>query len=242
MQKIWISVWSEIAFDIQSTVNMKNDKSGLIILSGGLDSTVLAHHLIKEKNYNLKAISFDYGQKHDRELDCAAEQCEKLGISHKIVSLDFINQIFSSSLLQSGDDIPEGHYEDENMKSTVVPNRNMILISIAAGYGISNNIEDIFYGAHSGDHSIYPDCRPEFIQKLRETLALCDWQNINLKAPFQDFDKAKIVEIGKNLDIDFSHTQTCYNGKEKACGTCGSCTERLEAFEKNNLIDPIKYQ
>ncbi len=220
---------------------MKN-KNALIILSGGLDSTTLMHHLIKEKGFDLMAISFDYGQKHHRELECAAWQCEQLGIPHQTISLDFINQLFESSLLKSGSDIPEGHYEDENMKSTVVPNRNMILISIASGYAISNKIENIFYGAHSGDHTIYPDCRPEFIQKLRETLALCDWQNVSLQAPFQDIDKTEIVKIGKNLDIDFTQTQTCYNGKEKACGKCGSCTERLEAFAKNNLIDPIVYE
>lgn len=216
-------------------------KTGLIILSGGLDSTTLMHQLVAD-GYELKAISFDYGQKHDRELECAKWQCDQLNISHEIISLDFMNQCFRSSLLQSGDEIPEGHYENENMKSTVVPNRNMILISIAAGYAISHEIEDIFYGAHSGDHAIYPDCRPKFIQKLGATLKLCDWQNINLEAPFQDIDKTEIIKIGKTLNIDFAQTQTCYNGKNKACGKCGSCVERLEAFEKNKSKDPLKYK
>ncbi len=221
---------------------MKNSKNGLIILSGGLDSTTLLHYLVKEKGCKMRAISFDYGQKHDKEIECAAWQCKQLGVKHEIVSLDFINQLFESSLLQSGKDIPEGHYENENMKSTVVPNRNMILISIATGYAISHEIEDVFYGAHSGDHTIYPDCRPEFIQKMRETLKLCDWQNVNLKAPFQDFDKTKIVKIGQDLGVDFAHTQTCYNGKENACGKCGSCTERLEAFKQNSLKDILEYE
>ncbi len=215
-------------------------KKGLIILSGGLDSTTLMHYLASKK-YALKAISFDYGQKHDREIECAKWQCKSLNIPHEIISLDFINQCFNSSLLQSGETIPEGHYEDENMKSTVVPNRNMILISIAAGYAISHNIENIFYGAHSGDHTIYPDCRPKFITSLQKTLKLCDWQNINLKAPFQNMDKAEIVKIGNDLNIDFTQTQTCYNGAEKACGKCGSCVERLEAFHLNNLEDPLTY-
>ncbi|MCK5460393.1 7-cyano-7-deazaguanine synthase QueC [Candidatus Gracilibacteria bacterium] len=216
-------------------------KQGVIILSGGLDSSVLAHFLIKEKKTNLLALSFDYGQKHRKELDCAAFQAKSLKIPHKIINLGFMNEAFTSSLLSSGDAIPEGHYEDENMKQTVVPNRNMILISIAAGFAISQNREYLFYGAHAGDHSIYPDCRGEFIQKLRETLSLCDWQNLTLEAPFQNLKKDEIVKIGYDMEIDFSQTWTCYKGGEKSCGVCGSCSERLEAFEKNGFTDPLIY-
>lgn len=219
-----------------------SQKKGVIILSGGLDSTTLMHHLVKAKNYDLIAISFDYGQKHDRELKCAQMQCNALNIPHKTIPLNFMNDCFKSNLLQSGDDIPEGHYADDVMKQTVVPNRNMILISIAAGYAISEGRENLFYGAHSGDHTIYPDCRPEFIKSLSETLQLCDWQDLNLNAPFQDLDKGEIVKIGYDLEVDFTRTQTCYKGEEKACGKCGSCVERLEAFEKNGFTDPLSYQ
>lgn len=216
-------------------------KKGVIILSGGLDSSVLAHFLVKTKKIDLLALSFDYGQKHKKELECAAFQAKSLSIPHKIINLGFMDEVFTSSLLSSGKDIPDGHYEDESMKQTVVPNRNMILISIAAGLAISENREHLFYGAHAGDHSIYPDCRPEFIQKLGETLELCDWQDLSLQVPFQNLKKYEIVKIGYDLEIDFAQTWTCYKGGEKACGTCGSCTERLEAFEKNGFTDPLIY-
>lgn len=217
-------------------------KKGLIILSGGLDSSVLAHYLIKEKGYDLQALSFDYGQKHVRELECAKWQAQHLRISHEVVNLGFMKDLFKSDLLQTGGDIPQGHYEDANMKQTVVPNRNMILISIAAGVAISNKCTTIFYGAHSGDHAIYPDCRPQFIEKMKEVLHLCDWQDLNLEAPFQDFIKADIVKIGQNAKVDFKNTWTCYVGKEKACGKCGSCVERLEAFALNDLKDSLEYE
>lgn len=216
-------------------------KSGVIILSGGLDSTTLLHQLVND-GWDLKALSFDYGQKHAKELECAAFQAKKFNIEHKICSLGFMNDLFESNLLQSGDAIPDGHYEDESMKQTVVPNRNMILISIAAGYALSHDATHLFYGAHAGDHTIYPDCRPEFVKKLAETLDLCDWNDLNLQAPFQDLDKAQIVKLGHDLEVDFTQTWTCYKGKDKACGTCGSCTERLEAFELNGYTDPLPYQ
>ena len=216
-------------------------KSGVIILSGGLDSTTLLHQLVQE-GWQLKALSFDYGQKHSKELECAALQAKKFNIEHEICSIDFMNDLFKSNLLKSGEAIPEGHYEDESMKQTVVPNRNMILISIAAGYALSNEATHLFYGAHAGDHTIYPDCRPEFIEQLAKTLELCDWNELALQAPFQDLDKAQIVKIGHDLDVDFTQTWTCYKGLEKACGVCGSCTERIEAFELNGYTDPLPYQ
>ena len=136
-----------------------------------------------------------------------------------------------------------GHYAGENMKNTVVPNRNMILISIAAAYAMGKADADaLYYGAHSGDHTIYPDCRPEFIQHLSETVKLADWNPVTLEAPFSDIDKGDIVKIGLKLGVDFSLTHTCYNGTRPACGVCGSCNERLEAFEKNNTTDPVEYK
>ncbi len=220
---------------------MQKKQKGIIILSGGLDSTVLAHDLIKNKNFDLIALSFNYGQKHSKELECAKLQCEILKIPHKIIDLSFMNTCFKSSLLNSGEDIPEGHYEDENMKSTVVPNRNMILLSIAAGIAISEKRNFLFYGAHGGDHAIYPDCRKEFVKSMQESLKLCDWEKISLEVPYLDLDKTEIVKKGLGLKIDFSKTWTCYKGLKKPCGKCGSCVERLEAFEKNNSEDFLKY-
>ena len=214
-------------------------KKALIILSGGLDSTVLAHDIVARGKKELAAVSFDYGQKHRRELECAAAQAKILGIEHTILPLPFINDLFNSTLLQSGGELPEGHYEDESMKQTVVPNRNMIMLSIAAGLAISQKRTELFYGAHGGDHAIYPDCRPAFVEAMKETLTLCDWQKLKLHVPFLHDDKAKIVALGQRLGIDFTRTWTCYAGKDRPCGKCGSCVERQEAFALNNLQDPL---
>lgn len=214
-------------------------KKALIILSGGLDSTVLAHDIISAGNCDLAAISFDYGQKHTRELDCAAEQAKILKIDHRIIALPFINELFASTLLKSGKELPHGHYKDDNMKQTVVPNRNMIMLSIAAGVAISQQRVELYYGAHGGDHAIYPDCRPDFVKAMQGVLHLCDWQDIDLKVPYLRDNKEKIVRRGLELGVNFSKTWTCYAGGEQACGSCGSCVERAEAFAINNTVDPL---
>lgn len=213
----------------------------LVILSGGLDSTTLLYDVISQ-GYEVQALSFNYGQKHKKEIDCAKATCQELGIPHKIVSLNVLNELASSSLTRDSIEVPEGHYTASNMKSTVVPNRNMVLISLAASYAISEDISNIFYGAHSGDHAIYPDCRPEFVKEIQDVLKICDYLPIELEAPYLTLTKGDILSIGLKLGVDYSQTWTCYNGREKACGKCGSCVERLEAFEKNNTKDPIKYE
>lgn len=217
-------------------------KKAVLIFSGGLDSTTLLYQLLKEQNWNITLLSFLYGQKHAREIESARFFAEKFHLEHKVCSLDFFPEITHSSLLTNGEEIPKGHYEAENMKSTIVPNRNMILLSIAAAHAISVGAKDLFYGAHAGDHAIYPDCRPIFIKKMRAVLAICDYEKINLHAPFQDLKKDKIVSIGQELGVDFAHTWTCYNGKEKPCGECGSCVERAESFAYNGLCDPLLEQ
>ncbi len=216
----------------------------LIILSGGLDSTVLAHDILSMDGLaagelDLAALSFDYGQKHSRELECAAAQAAQLGISHTIVPLPFVDELFTSTLLQSGGALPHGHYEDDNMKQTVVPNRNMIMLSIAAGVALSQQRTRLYYGAHGGDHAIYPDCRPAFVEAMGAALALCDWQPVELSVPYLHDDKTKIVARGLALGVDFSKTWTCYAGKEQPCGQCGSCVERAEAFAANGVPDPL---
>ncbi len=215
-------------------------KKALIILSGGLDSTVLAHEVVARGDCQLAALSFDYGQKHTRELACAAAQAKQLGIEHTIVALPFINALFNSALLSNSDEeIPHGHYEDESMKQTVVPNRNMIMLSIAAGVALSQDRSALYYGAHSGDHAIYPDCRADFVAAMQQALGLCDWQTIDLQVPFLHLDKPEIVRRGAALGVDFGQTWTCYTGGDTPCGKCGSCVERSEAFAANGLTDPL---
>ena len=218
---------------------MKKEKA-VIILSGGMDSTTLLYDLINQ-DYEMYALSFDYNQKHKKELECAKATCAKLNINHKILDLSILNDIAPSALTRDDWEVPEGHYADENMKQTVVPNRNMVMLSLATSYAISLKAKKLFYGAHAGDHIIYPDTRKEFIDAIKQTIKLCDWNEVNLEAPYWNMDKGDIVNKGKELNVDYSLTTTCYKGKEKACGKCGSCRERLEAFKKTGIEDSIEY-
>jgi 7-cyano-7-deazaguanine synthase len=213
----------------------------LVILSGGLDSTVLAYHLRYHPEIELVgSLSVFYGQKHCRELVLAASTAKALGIHHTEVNLSSLVGSLASSLTGQGS-VPEGHYAEENMKSTVVPNRNMILIALAAAVAISKGCEKIAYGAHAGDHAVYPDCRPEFVQAMQTALSRCDYNPVQLLNLFAYKTKADIVRLGIELGVDFRTTHTCYNGTEVACGRCGTCVERLEAFSLAGAEDPISY-
>lgn len=216
---------------------------GVIILSGGMDSVTLLHFLKKELHCDLSALSFNYGQKHNKELGYARDNCKDLGIPHHIIDLPFVGSLFNSHLLSSGQEIPEGHYADENMKKTVVPNRNMIMSSIAVGYGQSNGAAWLCLGVHQGDHDIYPDCRREFVEAFRKAVELSDWHPFTVFAPFQELNKSHILSIGYALTqpVDYGKTWTCYKGLPRACGKCGSCTERLEAFLALTRQDPCPY-
>jgi 7-cyano-7-deazaguanine synthase len=221
---------------------MENEnKKAVVVLSGGMDSTTLLYDVVAQ-GYETYAISFDYNQKHNKELGLAKQTCEKLGVNHRIVDLSVLNQVAPSALTRDNWEVPEGHYEAENMKETVVPNRNMVLISLASAYAMGLKAAKVFYGAHGGDHAIYPDCRPEFAEKLAEVIKIADWNVTELEAPYLKMDKGDIVTKGKELNVDYSLTWTCYKGKEKACGKCGSCQERLEAFKKAGIDDPIEYE
>ncbi|MDN3652331.1 7-cyano-7-deazaguanine synthase QueC [Thalassotalea ponticola] len=213
----------------------------VVIYSGGMDSFTVLNKAVKE-GYDVYALSFDYGQKHNKELMCAKEVCCDLNIPHKILDITSISSLFTSSSLVSSDvDVPDGHYEEENMKSTIVPNRNMILISLAIGYAVDINAESVWYGAHSGDHTIYPDCRPEFVKVMDEASKVANFEPVSVYAPYLNTDKIGILKEGLAMGLDYSKTWTCYKGQAKACGTCGSCVERLEAFEANDLQDPLLY-
>jgi len=213
----------------------------VVILSGGMDSTTLLYDVVN-KNYDVYALSFNYNQRHKKELLMAQATCKKLDIPHKILNLDILNEVAPSSLTRDEIEVPEGHYADDNMKLTVVPNRNMVMLGIATSYAISIKAEVLFYGAHGGDHTIYFDCRPEFIEALNTAIGLADWHKVKLAAPYSSCDKGDIAIIGKELNVDYSLTWTCYKGNEKACGKCGACQERLEAMEKAGIKDPIEYE
>lgn len=213
----------------------------IIIISGGLDSTVLLYKQIAE-GHEVKALSVNYGQKHKRELLFAQVTCEKLGIEHQIVNLTEITKLLGgSSQTDQNIQVPDGHYAEESMKITVVPNRNMIMLSIAAGWAIATKSEVVCYGAHAGDHAQYPDCRIEFINELARALKLCDWNSIELEAPFANISKADIVKLGSELKVPFEKTWSCYKDGTIHCGVCGTCYERRLAFEEVGIIDPTPY-
>lgn len=213
----------------------------VVIYSGGMDSFTVLNRAIKDGK-DVYALSFDYGQRHVKELECAASVCQSLNVPHKVVDISAINQLLAGSSLTDDIEIPEGHYEADNMKSTVVPNRNMILISLAVGYAVSVGASQVYYGAHSGDHAIYPDCRPEFVLKMNDVCQIANYEPVDIVSPYLNDSKTAILTDGISMGLDYSQTWTCYNGREKACGKCGACVERLEAFRDNNQVDPLSYE
>ena len=216
--------------------------SVLVSLSGGLDSTTLLAHLI-HFDFVPECVSFNYGSKHNKEeIEAAKKIAKYYNVNHTVIDLREAMSGFKSDLLLSGGVIPKGHYNDASMARTVVPGRNMIFTSILAGYAESNNIAYVALGIHQGDHHIYPDCRPDFFNALNHTVQLSTEGKVRLLAPFLHKSKADIVGEGLRLKVPYELTRTCYEGKEKACGTCGSCVERLEAFASNGVTDPIEYE
>lgn len=213
----------------------------VVIYSGGMDSFTVLHKALR-RGLEVHALSFNYGQRHSKELDYAARVCQELGVSHKVVDISAINQLMAGSSLTSDIDVPEGHYEAESMKQTVVPNRNMVLLSMAVAYAVSLEANEVYYGAHSGDHAIYPDCRPEFVQKMHDVCQIANYEPVSIVCPYLDQSKIDILTDGLGMGLDYGKTWTCYNGREKACGQCGACQERLEAFAKNGATDPLDYE
>ena len=209
----------------------------VLVYSGGLDSTTL---LYEYKDSIALAVSFDYGSKHNkRELEYAALNCKRLGIRHLVIPLEFMGRYFKSDLLIGGGDIPEGSYADENMKSTVVPFRNGIMLSIAAGLAESYDLDAIMLANHSGDHAIYPDCRPEFIEGMAAAVKAGTYNGVKVVSPYCNMTKRDIALRGRELGVDYSLTYSCYKGGEKHCGKCGTCTERKEALAG---FDPTEYE
>ncbi len=213
----------------------------VVLCSGGMDS-VSALYWANAEHEVVAALSYNYGSKHNpREIPFAKLHADKLGIRHQIINLDFIDKLFNSALLSSGGEIPEGHYQAENMKQTVVPFRNAIMLSIAAGWAESLEAEGLVIAAHSGDHAIYPDCREAFMKAMADTIREGTYAGIKLLRPFIDFNKGAIVTVGVKHGVDFSKTYSCYKGGAIHCGKCGTCVERREAFIDAHIPDPTEY-
>lgn len=211
------------------------------IFSGGLDSTVLVEQL-RAAGDEVLALSLDYGQRHRKELEFAQATAARLQIEWRLADLRALAPLLAGSSLTSPDiAVPHGHYAEASMKATVVPNRNMIMLAVAAGWALSRQCQRVAYGAHAGDHTIYPDCRPEFVAAMQRALGLADWQPLELHCPFLNLTKADIVRAGARLAVDFSQTWSCYEGGGLHCGACGTCVERREAFALAGVTDPTAY-
>lgn len=209
---------------------------GILVYSGGMDSTVL---LYKYKEEIELAVTFTYGARQDeQQTKCAIENCKRLGIKHLTIPLEFMGKYFKSSILKGGEEVPHGNYDEENMKSTVVPFRNGIMLSIAIGLAESNGLDSVFIANHAGDHTIYPDCRQEFIDSMSAAAANGTFEGIKIVSPFCNISKREIALIGKEINVPFELTYSCYEGSECHCGECGTCRERKEALEG---FDPTIY-
>lgn len=212
------------------------------LVSGGMDSVTAMYKVAKEHEV-VAGICFDYGSKHNHcEIPCAKYHCDKLNIPFHVISLGFMNDLFKSDLLKSGGEIPEGHYEQANMKQTVVPFRNGIMLAILAGYTESIEADAIVLGAHGGDHAIYPDCRDSFIKSMGNAIREGTYNGVKIICPFINQTKKDIAIAGNELGVDHSHTWSCYKGHDKHCGKCGTCVERKEAFKEAGLLDPTIYE
>jgi 7-cyano-7-deazaguanine synthase len=213
----------------------------VVLLSGGMDS-VTAFYDARKEHEVVGAVSFHYGSKHnDREIFFAAHHAAKLDVPHSVIPLAFVGELFKSDLLQSGGEIPKGHYEEQTMKKTVVPFRNGIMLSVAAGYAESMEAHGLVIAAHAGDHAIYPDCREDFMKSMGEAIRLGTYAQVELLRPFIAMTKADIAARGAALGIDYAKTWSCYVGGDVHCGECGTCVERREAFLLAGVPDPTQY-
>ena len=216
------------------------EKDSLIVVSGGMDSITLLYDM---KDRIAMGVSFDYGSNHNaREIPYAEMHCKRLGIKHITIKLDFMHRYFKSSLLEGADAIPEGHYDDENMKSTVVPFRNGIMLAIATGLAESNGLKNVTLANHAGAHAIYPDCRLELVEAMGRATEAGTYDGIRVLAPYTNITKTDIARRGKELGIDYTETWSCYKGGQKHCGKCGTCTDRREALAEAGIEDHTEYE
>ena len=217
-----------------------DEKDSIIVLSGGMDSVTLLYEF--RANIAL-AVTFDYGSNHNRrEIEFARMHCERLGIEHIMIPLDFMAKYFKSSLLEGAEAIPEGNYDDENMKSTVVPFRNGIMLAVACGLAESRGLSHVMIANHAGDHAIYPDCRPAFVRAMSSAMSAGTYDGITVMAPYTNVSKTEIARHGARLGLNYAETYSCYKGGEKHCGKCGTCRERIEALHDAGIEDPTEYE
>ena len=221
---------------------MKNQCDAIIVLSGGMDSAVLLWWAIEKLELKVKTVSVNYGQRHSRELKSASCLSSLCGAEHYLIDLSSMKRVLPNNALTGDIEIPEGHYAEPNMMKTVVPNRNMMLISVALSIAGSSGANKVMFGAHAGDHPVYPDCRPEFVERMNEVASVCWYEPIQLSAPFVQKSKANIVELGDAMGVPWEETWSCYKGGEIHCGLCGTCVERREAFMLAEVIDPTEYE
>ncbi|MCM1035845.1 MAG: 7-cyano-7-deazaguanine synthase QueC [Bacteroides sp.] len=215
-------------------------RDSLLVLSGGMDSTTMLHEYAGRIAL---AVTFNYGSNHNaREIECARYNCERLGIELVEVAMPFVGELFESSLLSGADAIPEGDYDDDNMRSTVVPFRNGIMLAVAAGLAESRGLHTLMLANHGGDHAIYPDCRAGFVEAMSRAIAEGTYDHIEIFAPYTGLTKTDIARRGAALGMDYSHTYSCYKGGERHCGRCGTCTERRQAFADAGIADPTLYE
>jgi 7-cyano-7-deazaguanine synthase len=211
----------------------------VLILSGGMDSATLLYDLLAHGD-SVEAIGVNYKQRHGKELACAADLCNGLGVRFDVLDLSSLSGFLTgSSQSDPNVPVPFGKYDEPSMKLTVVPNRNMFMLAAAGAVAIARKADRLAYGAHAGDHTIYPDCRPEFVDAMCKAFGLCDWHTLALHAPYIDMTKGDICKRGVELRVPYEKTWTCYVGGDRPCGKCGSCTERAEAFEFAGVSDPL---
>jgi 7-cyano-7-deazaguanine synthase len=218
--------------------------SAIVLLSGGLDSTTAFYKAMWERD-DVRAISFDYGQRHRKELEAASYFSRLHDVPWHVVNLQTLGGLLKGSSLSDPDvEVPEGHYAKDTMKATIVPNRNSIMLSCAVGVAVGNKFQEVWAAMHAGDHAIYPDCRPEFIEKLNELIPIANaWEDPipRVITPFIDYTKDMIVRLGSDMGVPYEHTWSCYEGGKVHCGKCGTCVERQEAFYLAGVQDPTEY-
>lgn len=223
-------------------MSLEKPNSSVVLLSGGLDSTVLLAKLVAEGRRVL-AMGVNYGQRHSREIDSARAVAAHYGVPYRLADLRAVSAFFGkNSLTDNSVPVYEGAYNETGMKTTVVPARNLILVSLATAWAISEKCDSVAYAAHGGDHAIYPDCREEFAEKLDAVVRIADWHSVCLERPFVGMSKAEIVALGAKLGVPFALTWSCYNGGETHCGKCSTCVERAAAFRSAGVPDPTVYE
>lgn len=215
----------------------------VVLLSGGMDSSTLLYWCVKKKKMDVHALTIHYGQRHSKEIESAKKIAQSLGVPWMEFEIKNLASILpGSSQTDPSVPVPHGYYTEETMKKTVVPNRNMIFLSVATAFAIAHDMDGVAFAAHAGDHAIYPDCRPVFANLMARAIRVADWKKVRLWRPFVNLTKADIVKIGYELGVPFAWTWSCYEGKQLHCGKCGTCVERKEAFQLAGVPDPTRYE